>query len=119
MTVNNNDIGYFLRLFPENPEYGTLSVVCRRGQYSASAIARAVEDADAHLVNLNVTGSLTDAGDNIVELRVSHRNTAAVARSLARYGFDVIAADGDADPAFAESPTAQNPLAALQHYLDI
>ena len=33
-------------LFPPHPEAGDLLVACHRGHYSASAIARAVEDAD-------------------------------------------------------------------------
>ncbi|GFI52668.1 hypothetical protein IMSAGC021_00974 [Muribaculaceae bacterium] len=43
------------RLFPKMEESSTLVLTCRRGDYSASRIARAVDDADAHLLNLNVT----------------------------------------------------------------
>lgn len=107
-----------MRLFPDNPESGTLTVACTRSQYCASAIARAIEDIDAHLLNLNLTGQLTDAGQLIVELRISHRNTGAAARSLARYGFTVLGADPQSDSG-DDSPEASNPLAALQHYLDI
>lgn len=85
------------RLFPPLPDSCELSVVCSRSQYSASAIARAVEDADAHLLNLNVTSvhpwpRSSDDFDSdalVVDLRVSHRNAGAVARSLERYGFTV------------------------------
>ena len=68
-----------------------LMVACRRGDYRASRIARAVEDCDAHLLNLNVTAD-TDSFDNriVAELRVSHRNPESVARSLERYGYEVI-----------------------------
>ncbi|MDE5745659.1 MAG: hypothetical protein K2H84_08415, partial [Paramuribaculum sp.] len=52
-------------------------------------IARAVEDVDAHLLNLNVTSEVTPHGEVIVDLRVSHRNMTAVARSLERYGYEV------------------------------
>ena len=43
------------RLFPQVDESTELTITCRPSQYSASAIAHAVEDADAHLLNLNVT----------------------------------------------------------------
>ena len=65
------------RLFPPVRESSMLMVACRRGDYSASRIARAVEDCDAHLLNLNVTAD-TDSFDNriVAELRVGHRYTA-------------------------------------------
>ncbi len=67
-----------------------LTVEIDRSDYSASAIARAVEDADAHLLNLNVTARKpTHEGCIAIELRVSHRNAGAVSRSLERYGYRV------------------------------
>ena len=67
-----------------------LTVEIERADYSASAIARAVEDADAHLLNLNVTARQPlEQGCVAVELRVSHRNAGAVSRSLQRYGYRV------------------------------
>lgn len=77
------------RLFPPLPESSELTVECRRDAYSASAIARAVEDADAHLLNLNVTSADPGPDEVSVDLRISHRNTGSVARSLERYGFRV------------------------------
>ena len=69
-------------------ESSTLVLTCRRGDYSASRIARAVEDADAHLLNLNVTADSERSDSRIVaELRISHRDPEAAARSLERYGF--------------------------------
>ena len=69
------------RLFPQMEESSTLVVTCRRGDYSASRIARAVEDADAHLLNLNVTSD-SERSDNRItaELRISHRDPEAAAR---------------------------------------
>ena len=86
------------RLFPQMEESSTLVVTCRRGDYSASRIARAVEDADAHLLNLNVTSD-SERSDNRItaELRISHRDPEAAARSLERYGYEVIGAEGTAD----------------------
>lgn len=78
------------RLFPPQPESSELTVECPRIDYSASAIARAVEDADAHLLNLNITADTAAEGCVAVDIRVSHRNAGSVARSLERYGFRVI-----------------------------
>lgn len=69
------------RLMPARPDASRLTVTCRPGDYSASAIARAVEDCNAHLLNLNVTSDTDADGDLTVELRISHRDTGAVARS--------------------------------------
>ncbi|MCM1355320.1 MAG: hypothetical protein NC212_02815 [Staphylococcus sp.] len=83
------------RLFPPVEESCTILLSCLRGDYSASRIARAVEDCDAHLLNLNVTSDSEEADNRIVaELRVSHRNPESVCRSLERYGYAVIDADG-------------------------
>lgn len=82
-------------LFPPAGETSTLTVECRRQDYSASLIARAVEDSDAHLLNMNVTaGSEASraAGRVTVELRVDHRSPLQVERSLERYGFTVTSA---------------------------
>lgn len=84
------------RLFPPVEESSTILLACRRGDFSASRIARAVEDCDAHLINLNVTTDGESYADNriVAELRVTHRNPESVSRSLERYGYEVISADG-------------------------
>lgn len=79
------------RLFPFVGDSSTLVLSCPKGDYSASRIAHAVEDCDAHLLNLNVTADRAESdGRLIVELRVSHRNPESVGRSLERYGYEVI-----------------------------
>lgn len=78
------------RLFPYLPDSSELTLRCHRSDFSASRIARAVEDCDAHLVNLNVTSVTPDDPDDLlVDIRINHRNSFAVARSLERYGFEV------------------------------
>lgn len=60
--------------------------------YSASQIARAVEDADVHLVDL-----LTAPGeDNLlrVTLRVRTDDPSAAASSLQRYGYEIVETSG-------------------------
>lgn len=78
------------RLFPPLEECSELSVACFRSDFSASRIARAVEDADAHLLNLNVTSSDIAGPQIVVDLRVSHRDAGAVSRSLERYGYTTL-----------------------------
>lgn len=68
-------------------ECSVLNVSCRLNDYSASAIARAVEDVDAHLLDLITTPS-EDEYINVA-LRVSHSDPSAVEKSLLRYGFEV------------------------------
>ncbi len=77
-------------LFPHSPDASTIILACQRQNYSASVIARAVEDCDAHVLNLNVLASLSEAGELMVALRVDHRNAASVARSLRRFGYDIV-----------------------------
>lgn len=100
-------------LFPPVAESSRLLVACRPEDYSASRIAHAVEDCDAHLLNLNVTsmGSKSDEefereyrnADSgkfpvVFDLRVSHRNPESISRSLERYGYTVLRSLNNADP---------------------
>lgn len=105
------------RRFPGNDEASELTIECGRSDYSASAIARAVEDCNAHLINLNVTSAPgSTAGKVVVDLRVSHRNSAAVVRSLERYGFMVTSVpDDENDPILSKAREHAN---ELLHYLE-
>ena len=84
-------------LFPATGECSEVRVECAAGDYSASRIARAVEDADAHLLNLNVTSLASGPGSILVDLRVNHRDSGSVTRSLERYGFTVVRTAGGYD----------------------
>lgn len=105
------------RLFPDFEESSTLLVSCIPSDYSASRIAHAVEDVNAHLLNLNVTsdGRLMD-NRVVVELRVNHRNPGSVARSLERYGYEVEDVSSASDPASAEQ--LERRLGELMRYLN-
>lgn len=99
------------------PEGGAeLLVSCHPEQYSATALARAAEDADTQLRGLWLTGLRDAEGLPIVVLRVEADNSRRVARSLERYGFSVLQAQG-ADSA----PTAQERerAAELLRYIEI
>ena len=89
-------------LMPPMDEASRIVVACHPADFSASALARAIEDTNAHLVNLNVTAKRLDDGRLTVELRTNHRNSSAAARSLERYGFEVL---DQSDPADANDPT--------------
>lgn len=82
----------FQLLFPPIEDESNLLLSCRRSDYSASQISRAVEDCDAQVLNLNVTSLSKDVSDVVVSLRVNHRNPAPITRSLERYGYEVLTA---------------------------
>lgn len=104
-------------LFPPLADWSVLTVACTRAQYSASTIARAVEDCDAHLLNLNVT-SFEGKGAGgalpvVIDLRVNGRNSEGVCRSLERYGYTVLeAASSDG------TRPGEEAMAALVRYLN-
>lgn len=102
---------------------------CRREDYSASRIAHAVEDCNAHLLNLNVTSSDQDTGYNneeddmsdgkfpvVCDIRVSHRNAESISRSLERYGYTVLMST-DSTP--QDDSTLRRRINELFHYLEI
>ena len=114
--------------YPEVGDWSRFVVGCRREDYSASLLARAVEDCDAHVLNLNVSepGALTgDAAAGVtsddgyavrVELRVNHRNAECVSRSLERYGFAVLSAESSSE---ADDGRRLDNYRNLMHYLEI
>lgn len=104
------------RLFPQLDEYTELTITCPPSQYSASAIAHAVEDADAHLLNLNVTAGTEPDSLTTVMLRVNHSRGESVARSLQRYGYETVEMTGD--PGMFHTDIAER-VSALLHYLEI
>lgn len=117
MTSKNINITDLLCLYPENHESSRFKVICKRGEYSASRLARAVEDCDAHVLNLNVTAELADGGESIVvDLRVGRRNVESVVRSLERYGY--IAIPFDEGDAFDDSEQDEE-ISALERFLQI
>lgn len=68
-------------------------VACHRFDYSASRIARAVEDCDVHVLSLAMTPD-EEAFDTVtVDLCVDTPVAAGVARSIERYGYEVTRID--------------------------
>lgn len=103
-------------LFPQLKEYSELMVTCPPSMYSASAIAHAVEDADAHLLNLNVVGGTEPDSPTTILIRVNHSRGESVARSLARYGYDTLSMTGTPGAFNADMVDRVN---ALLHYLEV
>lgn len=102
---------------------------CRREDYSASRIAHAVEDCNAHLLNLNVTSMDQSAPvdpDNedmvdgkfpvVCDLRVSHRNAESISRSLERYGYTVLMSSSNETQ---DDSTLRRRISELFRYLEI
>jgi hypothetical protein len=110
-------LGMMSSLFSRHNDYTELTVTCRPGNYSASSIAHAVEDADANLLNLNVlTNDHSDESTKIL-LRVDHSRGESVARSLARYGYDTVEiSDAQQGVLSAEMIERVN---SLLHYLEL
>ncbi len=101
--------------FPHNPDTSRLLVGSSIDSFMASRIARAVEDADACLLNLNVTSLSSEQAQLVVALRVDHRNPERVARSLERYGYTVL----DTDANILDDDTARRRYDELMKYLSL
>lgn len=102
---------------PLSPEASELLLSCRPTDYSASSIARAVEDCDAQLLGLSVTGMRDDSGLPVIALRVNVRDASGVARSLRRYGYDPFFVGTAPDTAMRRR--AQDRANELMHYLEM
>lgn len=77
-------------LFPPVEESCEVTVACWPDDYSASRLARAIEDCDAQLLNLNVSSRPLETGEMTVELRAGLRNPDSAVRALERYGYRVV-----------------------------
>ncbi len=90
-------------LFPARADWGRLLVSTVASDYSASRLAHAVEEAQAHVINLNLVGELHPAtaaagpSEVVVDVRLSEAAGTGVLRSLNRYGFQVLALHNAAD----------------------
>jgi len=68
-------------------------VACDRADYSASRIARAVEDCDVHVLSLVMAPDTIGYDTVTVDLRVDTPAAANVVRSIERYGYEVTFVD--------------------------
>lgn len=92
----------------------TIEIECGKIDFSASKIAHAVEDAEAHL--LDMLSRESEDGKLRVLLRVSHIDPTSVVRSLERYDYEVVSAHGSQFKAIGLS---YERLAELAMYLNV
>lgn len=102
------------RMLPHSDEFSEIEAVSMPSDYSASSVARAVEDADASLLSLLVYPDET--GMLALYLRINRADPSHAVRSLGRYGYTVTRARGAGD---SDAALAAERLSELQHYLDI
>lgn len=91
-----------------------LTVSCTPADYSASHIARAIEDSDVHLVDLFTTPA--HEGKLNVTLRVRCSDPTPVAHNLERYGYTVTDMYGDCS---REQTAVAERLLALKALMDV
>ena len=104
-------------LLPQHSDGSELLVACRPDDYSASAIARAVEDCDARVLALSVTSMRTAEGYPVVMLRTDTRNATALERSLGRYGYTTVHTDSHLTP--EQEQQARERIEELLRHLEI
>lgn len=104
------------KMIAARDDCSTIIVECRPEEYSASMLAHAVEDSDAHLVDLISTPQ--EDGNMQITLRVRHSDPSAAVRSLERYEFRVVDAHGNEDES-RDSAIAAERLLALQTLLNV
>lgn len=102
---------------PLPDEASELLMSCHPDDYSASSIARAVEDCDAQLLGLSVTAMRDTGGLPVIALRVNVRDASGVARSLRRYGYDPFFVGSAPDTVMRRR--AQDRANELIHYLEM
>lgn len=83
------------RMIAPRDDCSVITVDCAPEDFSASVLAHAIEDTDAHLVDL--FSSPGENGRINVTLRVRHSDPSAAVRSLERYDYHVIEAHSSSD----------------------
>lgn len=99
-----------------SPRYDSsvIEVDCQPSDFSASLFARAVEDTDAHLVDMLTTPG--EEGSLHVTLRVRCEDPTAAVHSLERYGYEVSGVHGHEN---VEQTAALERLLALQTLINV
>lgn len=104
------------RMLAARDDCSIITVECAPEDYSASVLAHAVEDSDAHLVDL--FSSPAPNGRITVTLRVRHSDPTAAVRSLERYGYNVLEAHGSTNT-IQSIEIATERLLALQALMNV
>ena len=104
------------KMIAPRDDCSVITLECRPEDYSASIISHAIEDTDAHLVDL--FSSPGNDGNIKVTLRVRHSDPSAAVRSLERYDFHVLEAHGSSND-IQSLQIATERLLALQALLNV
>lgn len=102
------------RMIAPRDDSSVIRIECAPSDYSASVIARAVEDTDAHLVDLWSVPA--PEGRLSVTLRVRRSDPSATIQSLERYGYKVVEASGES---YRDYEIAASRLLELQAILNV
>ena len=90
------------RMIAPRDDSSLVTVECAPGDYSASRLSHAVEDSDAHIVDLWTTPATN--GHIQVTMRIRRSDPTATIHNLERYGYEVVDSCGagyqDAEVAF-------------------
>ena len=76
------------RMIPARDDSSIVTLECAPADYSASRISHAVEDSDAHIVDL--WSAPAENGKIRVTLRVRRSDPTPTVHNLERYGYDVV-----------------------------
>lgn len=76
------------RMIPARDDSSLITVECAPADYSASRLSHAVEDSDAHIVDL--WSAPAEHGKIRVTLRVRRSDPTATVHNLERYGYEVV-----------------------------
>lgn len=106
-------------LYPRVDDSSEIAVYCLPQQYSASEICRAVEDCDAHVLNLNVSSEQTGAGEIVVYIRVNRLHLTPILRSIERFGYTAIPLSAPTEGAYDDLDRARDRTNELLHYLEM
>ena len=104
------------RMIAPRDDCSVISVECAPDDYSASVLSHAIEDTDAHLVDL-----LTVPASNgmvKVTMRVRHADPTSAVRSLERYGYNVVEVHGATEAPQSLEITAER-LLSLQALMNV
>lgn len=103
------------RMIAPRDDCSVITLECSPEEYSASVISHAVEDSDAHLVDLLTTPG--EEGRIVVTLRVRHSDPSSAIRNLERYGFTVT--DAHASGQITEYGITAERLLSLQTLMNV
>ncbi len=102
------------RMIATRDDSSVVTVECTPGEYSASRLSHAVEDADVHLVDLLTVPA--ESGKLHVTMRVRCEDPTSVVHNLERYGYDVIESHGESS---RDATVALERLLSLRALMDV